>query len=148
MSYIGYVIISDRTFKDNNENLNIVKPFSILHLDNLPNNYSFHITFSLFDLAFETEYRLTATMYGAEENSLWEFGGDMKLDAPEDQGDLTKGRGETEINIPVQNFKFTQKGVHRVAIALEEKHSSNETLHKEVHFQVLVKNEGESNDGS
>lgn len=118
---IGTIILSEDAVKDHVGKTVLVEPLPHIAFKVLPNNYSFHINFSLLYLKKSTTYKIHIQMVQSDGSKII----DSKLTGVSliESNDSKMDFATSFVNAGVKNQEFTKFGDCKVTISIEDENN-------------------------
>jgi len=123
MAQIGYIIICDEVFENQNRGFTINNPYVQLTPYSIPGEFSFSLSFSIFDIKPTEQYRILVHLKSPKE-IIWEA--DINITAK----DEAKNVSHTLMNVPFKNLLLTEEGLYKAIIEVlwDDKKTSKELI--------------------
>ncbi|MGN8647874.1 DUF6941 family protein [Gracilibacillus sp. HCP3S3_G5_1] len=121
MAQIGYVIICDEVFDNNNRGFTINNPYAQITPMVIPGQFSFSLSFSIFEIDPTKEYRIIIDLSSPHEK-IWDA--DINFSTKPGVTNAT----HTLINIPFKNILLKEEGIYKVNVRIlwDEEENSKE----------------------
>ena len=114
MAEIGYIIVCEDVFNNDGREFIIKKPYNVFNPYSVPGNFSFVLSFSLFELEVETEYKLKIMVIEPDGSDLINQNIDFQFTPPKNE----KVHSGT-LNLKFNNVLFRKEGIHKFQISID-----------------------------
>ncbi|APC46452.1 hypothetical protein P9246_17675 [Aeribacillus pallidus] len=130
MAKIGFIVVSNDAFNHNGEII-IKKPFASLNPYNIPGEFSFTVSFSMFNLLANKDHNFIVKIISPNGNNVFKTNNiNFRFDPKENVHAAV-------ININFNNVLFKETGIHKISVTIDDENT------KEIEIPVFPRKQGD-----